>query len=61
MLSFIILFLILALVAGGLGFSGVAIISVEIARMLFVIFLVLFLFSLVMHMLGYSRPKPPIE
>ena len=61
MLSFIILFLILALIAGGLGFGGVAIMSVEIARILFIVFLVLLVFSILMHMLGYSRPRPPIE
>lgn len=60
MLNFVILFLVLAIIAGLLGFSGVAIISVEIARFLFLIFIVLFIFSLLAHLLGYSK-RPPLE
>jgi uncharacterized membrane protein YtjA (UPF0391 family) len=59
MLNFVITFLVLAIIAGFLGFSGVAIISVEIARVLFAIFLVLFLGSLVAHLFGYGRPPRP--
>ena len=59
MLDMVLTFLILAIIAALLGFSGVAIISVEIARILFIIFIVLFLFSLIAHLLGYSRtPRP---
>ena len=56
MLPMIVSFLILAIVAGMLGFTGVEIISIEIARVLFIIFIVLFLFSLIMHLVGYGRP-----
>lgn len=60
MLSMIVSFLILAIIAGMLGFTGVEIISIEIARVLFLIFIVLFLFSLIMHLVGYSRgPRLP--
>jgi len=56
----IVSFLILAIIAGMLGFTGVEIISIGIARMLFMIFIVLFFLSLVMHMVGYGRgPRPP--
>ena len=48
MLQWALIFLVVALVAGVLGFGGVAIISVEIARALFFVFLVLFALSLVL-------------
>mgnify|MGYP002622609419 CR=1 FL=1 len=50
-------FLILALVAGFLGFGGIAALSVDIARILFVLFLVLFALSLIVHVLR-GRPPP---
>ncbi len=46
MLQWALIFLVVAIVAGVLGFGGVVVISVEIARLLFFIFLVLFLISL---------------
>ena len=55
MLNMVITFLVLAIIAGLLGFSGIAIISVDIARILFMIFIVLFLASLIAHLLGYGR------
>jgi len=55
MLHMVVSFLILAIIAGALGFTGVEIISIEIARVLFFIFLVLFLFSLLAHLVGYGR------
>jgi uncharacterized membrane protein YtjA (UPF0391 family) len=61
MLSWALSFLILALVAGFLGFGGVAIISIEIARILFGVFIVLFLIAAVAHLLqGKSPPIPPV-
>lgn len=58
MLSAVIVFLILAIVAGALGFTGVEIISIEIARILFFAFIVLFLFSIIAYFLGYGkRPR----
>lgn len=53
MLHYAILFLIIALVAGVLGFGVIAGTAAWIAKTLFVIFLILFLVSLAT---GRSRP-----
>jgi uncharacterized membrane protein YtjA (UPF0391 family) len=60
MLDMVIVFLLLAIIAGALGFSGVEIISIEIARILFFIFLVLFVLSLIARVFGGGR-RPPID
>jgi len=49
-----LMFLVVALSAGVLGFTGVAVAAAGIAKVLFVVFLVLFLVSLVAH-LGSGR------
>lgn len=49
MLYYALVFFIVALVAGILGFGVVAFAAAEIARVLFFIFLVLFIVSLVTH------------
>ncbi len=46
MLNWAVTFLIIALVAGVLGFGGIAGTSVGIAKILFAVFLVLFVVSL---------------
>lgn len=46
MLSYAVIFLIIALLAGVLGFGVVAGTAATIAKVCFVVFLVLFLFSL---------------
>jgi uncharacterized membrane protein YtjA (UPF0391 family) len=46
MLDWVFLFLILALVAGLLGYTKIAVQASEIAKILFIIFLILFLVSL---------------
>ena len=51
MLYWALVFLVVALVAGVLGFGGVAVLSVEIARLLFFVFLILFVVSLVAGLL----------
>jgi uncharacterized membrane protein YtjA (UPF0391 family) len=51
MLRWALGFFIVALLAGLLGFSGIALASAGIAKILFFIFLVLFLVSLVGHLL----------
>lgn len=56
MIELVIVFLILALVSGFLGFSGVELISIDIARILFFVFLVLLAISVVMRLLGNRRP-----
>lgn len=43
MLKLALLFLIIALVSGLLGFTNLAIISAEIAKILFIVFMFLFL------------------
>ncbi|AEP09192.1 DUF1328 domain-containing protein [Micavibrio aeruginosavorus] len=47
MLQYAVLFLILALIAGFFGFSGVATVSVGFAKILFLLFVVLFIASAV--------------
>lgn len=49
MLGWALTFLVVALIAGLLGFTSIAGASMAIAKILFVVFLVLFLASLVMH------------
>ena len=56
MLGWAITFLVLALIAGVLGFGGVAAVSVEIAQLLFVVFLALFVISAIV---GALRGKAP--
>lgn len=57
MLGWAITFLIIALIAGVLGFGGIAAASVEIAQIIFVVFLALFLIAAVVHALK-GRPPP---
>lgn len=52
MLYYTIVFLVVALIAGALGFGGLAATSAGIARVLFGIFLILFVVSLVMQLVG---------
>ena len=57
MLRWAITFLVVALIAAALGFSGVAGAAVDIAKILAAVFIVLFLVSLVMHAVrGRSPP-----
>ena len=55
MLSWIITFLLIALIAGALGFTGVAGTSIAIAKTLFFIFLVIFLVLLVLGLTAARR------
>lgn len=50
MLGWALTFLVVALIAGVLGFTTVAGAAIEIAKILFFVFLVLFLVSLVLHL-----------
>src|SRR5690349_9391468 len=56
MLYWAVVFFIIALVAGFLGFGGVASAASGIAQVLFFVFLVVFLIALVM---GLVRRRPP--
>jgi uncharacterized membrane protein YtjA (UPF0391 family) len=49
MLNWVVIFFIIALVAGVFGFTGIAAQAVGIAQILFFIFIVLFLISLILH------------
>ncbi len=50
MLQWALIFLIVALVAAALGFGGLAGTAVSIAKIIFVVALILFLISAVMHL-----------
>lgn len=59
MLGYALTFLVVALIAGVLGFTSVAGAAMGIAKILFFVFLVLFVVSLVMHLVrgrGASGP-----
>lgn len=56
MLGWAVLFLVIALVAGVLGFGGVASVSMEIAQIVFWIFIVLFVVSLIYSLVSGRRP-----
>lgn len=51
MLNYAITFLVIALVAALFGFTGIAAGAVDIARILFYIFLVLFVVSLIVSLM----------
>jgi uncharacterized membrane protein YtjA (UPF0391 family) len=55
MLSWAITFLVIALIAAALGFGGIAGTATGIAKVLFVVFLILFLVSLIA-----PRLRPPV-
>jgi uncharacterized membrane protein YtjA (UPF0391 family) len=59
MLRWAFVFLIVALIAGLLGFTGIAGNSMYIARVLFFIFLVIFLLSLVYGLATGKRLRGP--
>ena len=50
MLGWALTFLVVALIAGVLGFTSIAGAAVGVAKILFFVFLVLFVVSLVMHL-----------
>ncbi|CFX51457.1 hypothetical protein WBN1229_v1_3455 [Candidatus Filomicrobium marinum] len=56
MLGWAVLFLVIALVAAALGFGGVAAVSVEIAQIVFWVFIVLFVISLIYGLISGRRP-----
>jgi uncharacterized membrane protein YtjA (UPF0391 family) len=56
MLQWALTFLVLALIAGVLGFGGVASASIGIAKVLFVVFLVLFIIAAAVHALRGKAP-----
>jgi uncharacterized membrane protein YtjA (UPF0391 family) len=59
MLRWTLMFLFFALIAAALGFGGLAAGAADIARVLFFIFLVLFLVGLLFGLGGGGRPRIP--
>jgi uncharacterized membrane protein YtjA (UPF0391 family) len=57
MLYWTIVFLVVAIIAGIFGFTGVVGVSIWIAKVLFFVFVILFIVSLV---LGRRTPTPPV-
>ena len=55
MLYYALMFLLLALIAGALGFGVVAFAAAEVARIVFFIFVVLFLVGIISHL--FRRPR----
>ena len=55
MISWAIAFLVIALIAAVLGFGGIAGTAAGIAKLIFGVFLVLFVFSLI-----FGRRVPPV-
>lgn len=55
MIELVVTFLILAIVAGFLGFSGIEVISINIAQTLFYLFIILFVISLIMRLVSNKR------
>jgi len=58
MLGWALTFLVVALIAGVLGFGGVASASIEIAQILFVVFLILFVIAAAIH--AFRGKTPPV-
>ncbi len=56
MLRYALIFLVLALVAAVFGFGGVAAVSIDIARLLFMVFIVLFVITFAIHALNGKAP-----
>ena len=52
MLRYTLIFLVVAIVAGMLGFTGISLAASDIARVLFFIFIVLFAVSLIFGLMG---------
>lgn len=57
MLSYAILFLIVALVAAAFGFGGIAGTAVGFAQTIFAVAIVLFVLSLLGNFLGWRAPR----
>lgn len=56
MLNWAIGFLVIALIAAVFGFGGIAAVSVDIAKILFFVFIVLFVIAAVMHVVRGKGP-----
>jgi uncharacterized membrane protein YtjA (UPF0391 family) len=57
MISWAITFLVIALIAGVLGFGGVAIVSIELAKIVFFVAIVLFAISAIVGLMNGRSPR----
>jgi uncharacterized membrane protein YtjA (UPF0391 family) len=60
MLGWALTFLVVALIAGILGFGGVAAASVEIAKVIFFVAIALFVIMLIANLVTGRRPPNPL-
>lgn len=60
MLQWALTFLVIALIAAVFGFTGIAALSVDLAKIVFGVFLVLFIVTAIMHIARGKLPPPPI-
>ena len=60
MLNYVITFFVLAVLAAILGFGGLAGTFVDIAKFLAVVFVVLFVVTLIYNMITGRRASPPL-
>lgn len=60
MIRWVILLLILSVVAGLLGFTGISVAFMDVARILFYIFIVLFVLALISYVVTGRKPPPPL-
>jgi len=60
MLGWALTFLIVAIIAAIFGFGVIATAAAGIAQILFVVFIVLFLASLIYHVVSGRRSPPPL-
>jgi len=58
MLGWALLFLVVALIAGLFGFTGIAVAAAGVAQILFYIFVVLFVVSGIIYLLRGRAPPP---
>jgi uncharacterized membrane protein YtjA (UPF0391 family) len=59
MLRWAVIFFIVAIVAAVFGFGNISVAATDIAKILFFVFLVIFLITLVMHLMGGKGPRLP--
>jgi uncharacterized membrane protein YtjA (UPF0391 family) len=59
MLGFAIAFFIISVIAAIFGFTGIAVATAGIAKILFFIFIVLFVLSLIWYLVAGRRRGPP--
>jgi uncharacterized membrane protein YtjA (UPF0391 family) len=59
MLRWAVIFFLVAIVAAIFGFGNISAAATDIARILFYVFIVIFLLTLVMHLMGGKGPKLP--